>query len=112
MLATCLGGPSPALLEDSPFLSDAIMALAAMPPPMRNARLLFIDAIHSLPNEELAIIAKAVQPHLTDQEIAALVGVTLRTVQRWGRYQGFKTTLADYLESKRQEYYLPDDFAA
>lgn len=112
MPATYLGGSTPALLEDSPFLSHAVLALAAMPPPMRNARLLFIDAIHNLPNEELAIIAKAVQRHLTDEEIAALVGVTVRTVQRWGRYQGFKTTLADYLESKRREYYLPDDSAA
>ena len=112
MPAAHLGGSTPTLLEDSPFLADAVLALAAMPPPMRNARLLFIDAIHSLPNEELAIIAKAVQPHLTDQEVAALVGVTLRTVQRWERYQGFKTTLADYLESKRREFYLPDDSAA
>lgn len=98
--------------EEIPFLSHAVLALAAMPPPMRNARLLLIDAIHSLPKEELAIIAKAVQRHLTDEEIADLVGVTIRTVQRWGRYQSFKETLADYLESKRRQYYLPDDSAA
>lgn len=112
MPAICVGGSTPVLLDEIPFLSSAVLALAAMPPPMRNARLLLIDAIHSLPNEELAIIAKAVQPHLTDEEIADLVGVTIRTVQRWGRYQSFKITLADYLESKRRQYYLSDDSAA
>jgi DNA-directed RNA polymerase specialized sigma24 family protein len=112
MPATSVGGSMPVPLEEIPFLSHAVLALAAMPPPMRNARLLLLDALLSLPNEELAIIAKAVQRHLTDEEIAALVGVTIRTVQRWERYQSFKTTLADYLESKRRQYYLPDDSAA
>ncbi len=112
MPATNLGDSTPVRLEECPLLSNAVLALAAMPPPMRNARLLFIDALLNLPNEELAIIAKAVQRHLTDEEIADLVGVTIRTVQRWGRYQSFKSTLADYLESKRRQYYLPDDSAS
>lgn len=98
----------PALTQLSSLAIDALMT---MPPAQRNARLSLIDLLADLPKEELAILAKAVQPHLTDAEVARLCGVSRRTLYRWERYQRFKPRLADYRDLKRQ-YDLPDDSAA
>ncbi len=103
---------APTLPDDMPFLSPGILALAAMPLAQRNARLLLLDFLNSLPKEDLALLAITVQPHLTDEEVADLCGVCLRTLYRWERYQNLKPRLEDYVEAKRRQWYMPDDPAA
>jgi hypothetical protein len=102
----------PPLPDDHPFLSPGILSLAAMPAAQRNARLLLIEFINSLPKEDLAIFAKTVQPHLTDEEVADLCGVSVRQMYRWDRYQSWKPTLHDYLEFKRRQMDMPEEDAA
>jgi hypothetical protein len=104
--------PAPTPPDDDLVLSSALSALAAMPAAQRNVILSLLDFLNGLPKEELALLAKAVQPHLTDKEVADLCGVRGRTLYRWERYQDFKLRLEDYLESKRRRWYLPDDSAA
>jgi hypothetical protein len=86
--------------------------LVAMPAAQRNALLLLLDLLNRLPREELALIAIAVQPHLTNAEIAALTGVSERQVYRWERFQAFRPTAADYWRDHGDTYYLPDEPAA
>jgi hypothetical protein len=95
--------------DDGPVLPPGILELMAMPPARRNAILTLIDFITGQPKEELALVAKAVQPHLTDEEVAELCGVSRRTIYNWDRFQNFKPRLADYLEKRRQQFYLMDD---
>lgn len=83
-----------------------------MPAAQRNAGVLLVDFLINLPKEELALLAITVQPHLTDKEVAALCGVSTRQLYRWDRFQSLKPRLEDYLDSKRRQWYLPDDSAA
>jgi hypothetical protein len=93
--------------DEPPNLPPVVVLLDALPPSRRNAILLLLDFLHSLPKEDLAIIAKTVQPHLTDEEVADLCGVTTRTLYNWDRFQSWKPRVADYLETKRQRWYMP-----
>jgi DNA-directed RNA polymerase specialized sigma24 family protein len=115
MSDTSLRGSSPA--PDPSEHNDSMIAifmaiLAAMPAAQRNALLLLLDFLNQLPREELAILAIAVQPHLTNAEIAALTGVCERQVYRWERFQAFRPTAADYWRDHQESFYLPDEPAA
>jgi hypothetical protein len=107
----------PGLPPDPPLESDSILGLflailATMPAAQRNAILSLLDFLNSLPREELALIAKAAQPHLTDAEIATLCGVSIRQVHRWKRYRSFKPKAADYWRDHQQTFYTSDDAVA
>jgi predicted metal-dependent hydrolase len=93
-------------------LLRVIETLQAMPAARRNALLSLIDFFNDLPKEELAIVAKATQPQLTDEVVAGLCGVSIRTLYRWERFQRWKMTAEDYWESKQRQWTEPDDHAA
>jgi DNA-directed RNA polymerase specialized sigma24 family protein len=113
MLDTSRRDPVPAASADSDSILCLFLAiLAAMSAAQRNALLTLLDFLNGLPREELALFAKAAQPHLTDDEVAQLCGVTSRTVRRWERYQAFKPKAADFWASQRQTCYQEDDSAA
>lgn len=109
MPATALLLPDPDEPVDPSDLSGGVRLLAAMGPSQRNAILLLLDVLHSLPKQDLAIVAKTIQPHLTDAEVATLCGVSSRTLYNWDRYQSWKPRLADYLEAKQQGWYMPPE---
>ncbi len=98
----------PGLDEDHAF-NVAVDALKKLPRAQRNAVVAFVLAWLKLRTAVRAVIAKFVQPHLSDNEVAVLCGVTLRTIQRSKQFQDFKPTLDDYLESKRRAYYMPEE---
>ena len=102
---------------DPSFNNDQILGLfmailATMPAAQRNAILSLLDFLNGLPKEELALVAKAAQPHLTDEEIADLRGISVRQVYRWERFKAFKPTAADYPRHHRETSIWPDDPAA
>lgn len=99
-------GPSAKQIDD-PVLSLIMEGLAAMPAAQRNARLMLLEYLNDMPKEQMALIAKAVQPHLTDGEVANLCGVSVRTLYRFKRYQSFKLRLADFWASARERWYMP-----
>lgn len=78
------------------LLALAVEALAELPTPERNALLSFLDFWRELPREERALFVKSVRPGMTDREVAALCGVSRRTVFRWGRYRDFKGRLTGF----------------
>ena len=90
-------------------LALLLAILAAMEAAQRNAILTLLDFLNSLPKENLALLAKTVQPHLTQAEIAALCGVSVRTVQRWDRLKEFWPCAADYWRDHRQRFYGDPD---
>jgi phage terminase large subunit-like protein len=98
------------LLHDDFFVSMPILALMTMPTSQRNAVLALIDLLINSRNEKVALVAICYQPHLTDEEVAELCGVSVYTVKhRWNKFQAYRPSIEDYLESKRGQYYLPDE---
>jgi hypothetical protein len=95
--------------ENDSALGLFLAILAEMPAAQRNAILNLLDFLSGLPREELALVAKAAQPYLTDEEIADLCAVSVRQVQRWERFKAFKPTAADYWRDHRQTWFTPDD---
>lgn len=83
------------------LLSLAVEALAELPTPERNALLSFLDFWRELPREERALFVKSVRPGMTDREVAALCGVSRRTVFRWDRYRAFKGRLEGCMRTRR-----------
>jgi hypothetical protein len=103
--------PGPSIDTDQ-SLGLFMTILAAMPAAQRNAILSLLDFLNGLPKEELALVAKAAQPHLTDQEVAMLCGVTVRQLYRYERYQAFKPSAAAYWRDHRETCYWPDELGA
>jgi hypothetical protein len=103
---------SSALLGDEQALDLITAALAELPPQERNEIVAFLDFWRDLRREERALFAKSVKPDLADEQIARLAGVSVRTLYRLERFQNFKASLESYLETKRRQWYLPDDSLA
>ncbi len=113
MPTTRLPDSAPPPSDDNHSILGLIMAiLAAMPAAQCNAILTLLDFLNGLPREELALLAKAVQPHLTDPEIATLCAVSDRQLYRYKRFQAFKSSAADYWRDHRETSYRPDEPAA
>lgn len=90
------------------LLSLAVEALGGLPAPERNALLSFLDFWRELPREERALFVKSVRPEMTDREVAALCGVSRRTVFRWERYRAFKGRLSSYARPRRAREGIAD----
>lgn len=98
------------LPHDDFFVSAPILALMAMPALRRDAVLALIDILINSRNEKVGLVAIGYQPHLTDEEVAQLCDVSPFTVKhRWKKFQAYRPSMEDYLESKRGQYYVPDD---
>ena len=112
MSNTGLMQSSSPVIGDDPAIEVITAALAELPRRDRNEILAFLDFWRELPREDRALFAQSVKPDLDDEQIARLAGVSVRTLYRWERFQNFKSRLEDYLESKRRQWYSPDDPAA
>lgn len=77
-----------------------IEALAAMSAARRNAFLAFFAFWQDLPKERRAIFAKTLNPDLTDEAVARLVGISRRHLLRWDGYKRCKPTLDDFKASR------------
>lgn len=77
-------------------IPDPLAFLAALPTRRRNTILAFVNALHTDELEDLAIFFKIRRPETTDDEIAAICGVSRSKVARWLRYQALKPSLSDY----------------
>ena len=89
----------PATSQPAP---DPIAFLSALPKKRRNAILAYVNAIRTEELEDLAIFLKLMRPGSSDDEIAALCGVSRSTVARWERYQAAKPRLEDYRHPRQR----------
>ena len=95
--------------SDDQLIQRIIAILAGMPRPMVADILVFLEFWILLPRRARAVLAKCVQPNLSDQETARIAGVQPRTLKGYGVYQSVKLRLDDYLETKRrQDYTMPE----
>jgi hypothetical protein len=75
--------------------------LAALPTRRRNTILAYVNAIRTEELEDLAIFLKSQRPDSSDEDIAALCGVSRSKVANWERYQAMKPCLEDYKHAQR-----------
>lgn len=76
--------------------------LDALPARRRNAILAYVNTIQTEDLEDLAIFLKFKRPETSDEQIAAICGVSRRTVARWVRYQAAKPRREDCWPVRRR----------
>jgi FixJ family two-component response regulator len=97
--------------NDDRVLGLISAALAQLPRKDRHEIHAFLDFWRELAGEERALFAKSVKADLTDRQIARLVGVTVRTLYRWERFQSLKAQLEGCPQPKRRKWRTADDSA-
>ena len=103
-------GSLPAPAADDPDFLTALQRLASLPRAERRALAGFIFFWLALPRERRAMLAKAVRPEMTDDEVARMIGRSLRQLYRYDGYQHFKPRRDDLRGSKRYcGFSNPDD---
>jgi DNA-directed RNA polymerase specialized sigma24 family protein len=80
--------------QSSAFSQAILAALGALPERARGHLAQFLMKWNDLPTERRAMLVKALMPELTDEKVAALIGVTRRTVLRYPMYQRLKNRVA------------------
>ena len=94
---------------DDQLIQSIIIILAGLPRPVLADILAFLEFWLLLPRRARAVLAKCVQPNLTDEAAARLSRLRPRTLKGNQQYQAVKLRLADYLETKRRrDYVMPE----
>ena len=96
-------------LDDDRAFTMAVEALRKFHRPQRNAVINLLLRWLELPPGRQAGLVVAVMPELRPAEVAVLCGKSIRQLDRYEEYRALKPTLEDYLESKRQQWAMPDE---
>lgn len=100
----------PGLDEDRVF-AIAVDAFRNLKPSERNAVAALLMRWRRMPVVRRACFAKTVMYELSDAEVAVLCGGGIERICRSTEYRAVRRSLDDYRESKRRQWYLPDEMA-
>jgi DNA-directed RNA polymerase specialized sigma24 family protein len=78
---------------DNPLMRVILASLADLTPPAQAAMARFLMTWTDLPPERRALLLKILLPELSDQMIAAVVGVHRTTIYHWQSYKRLKACL-------------------
>jgi hypothetical protein len=104
------GGPlhsPPSSQADDRAFAIALDRLSGLPHAERQAVVAFLSYWQGLPRERRAMLAKAARPDITDDDVARLIGRSLRQLYRYYGYQSFKPRRDDL--RRYRGFSNPDD---